>query len=911
MAIITDDLNRAFREARQGMTRDSGRGLAKMAGFERKSSQLSEASLAKASSLSKFGLGGGGGGADVRYTSPEIRNPLLNLVNFYLPYDRRTLNQWIRYYDRFQPMIGNALDMHGEFPMSDFRLIGIEDQEILDFYEEQKERANIVDFCFEASREYDLIGEVFGFWPWNDGDGMWDEYVILNPDLLDIQEVNWGPQRRTVYSYEPPQEFKQLVHNQSDRVQDIIEEIDPMVLEAVMNNERIPLDEKNITGMIRRASPYDARGTSIVLRCLVPGTLVWMADGTRKEIEDVQVGDEVLAGNGKPTKVVMTHVNEGPEEVITLKDCLGGEITTTADHKFKAIKVVRGKSCPHMHSKGQYCQEAKTEGGYTCDPTTCERFGGEVQEVEAGDLNVWDYLVRPIPVVDEKSVDVDPYALGYFVGDGSSMGQWEMNWCGSSSEAGMEVQGRLKQYLEKLGISGRILQQDNYWRLDWCNKELRAKYTELLTGLTCKTKKLSQAVMNMPKDQLEQFIQGWFDADGTTVKEGTERISTANLTLAHQLQFLLLRLGVWSSLQCARNDYEVNIETIARNREGRVIYTVRFRRSGRQRRSFGLFVRDGLLFIRINGVERNSYDGPTLCVTVDDPEHYFVAEGYILSNCIKDLLYEDKLREVQYAIADHHITPVQLWKLGDVASGYMPTDEDINNFRALLMAGAHDPLFTIVSHSAVSLDLIGYTGQLLPVIPEFDWVEQRVLTALYTNKSMTSGEGPAVQAGAVVALKVIQGRYQTKRSKIARLIRRKIYEPLAYEHELYEITEAELSHRIRRSKKDRKLLVPDVEWEFKLDLTDETQRTNFLMQMRQNFDLPVRTLCEILDLDYDKVKEYYKEEEGTVFDPVYRDARKANAQQVAETGGGLGGVGGEIGPMAAPPPPPPEGVGGE
>ena len=548
MGIIREGNDHEFRMARQGQGGQDRLGFPKIATMSPGSNtQLSERTLAKVSSLSKYGLGGSSGGADIRYSSPEIRNPLLNIVNFYLPYDRRTLNQWIRYYDRFQPMIGNALDMHGEFPMSDFRLTQIEDKEVLEFYEEQKERCNMVDYCFEASREYDLIGECFGFWAWNDRDGMWDEYVILNPDLLDIHEVNWGPARSMIYSYEPPQELKQLVHNQSDRVQDIMETIDPVVLERVMANERIPLDEKNVTSLIRRASPYDTRGTSIVLRA------------------------------------------------------------------------------------------------------------------------------------------------------------------------------------------------------------------------------------------------------------------------------------------------------------------------------------------------------------------------------IKDLLYEDKLREVQYAIADHHITPVQLWKLGDVASGYMPTDEDLNNFRALLMAGAHDPLFTIVSHSAVSLELIGYTGSLLPVIPEFEWVEQRVMTALYTNKSMTSGEGPAVQAGAVVAMKVIQGRYQTKRTKIARQLRDKLFKPLAFAHEIYEpATPAQLSHRIRKSKKERKLMVPDIEWEFKLDLTDESQRVQFLAQLRQNFDLPMRTMCEILDLDYDKTKKYYKEEEGTVFDPVYRKARDQNAAQVAQAGGGLTGVGGAaMSPMgggeeagAAPPTPP-------
>lgn len=452
-----------------------------------------------------------GGGANVAYNTPEIRNPLLNLVNFYLPYDRKTLNQWIRYYDRFHPMIGNAIDMHGEFPMSDFHFTELKDKEIIELFEEQKEKANMVEFCYDASREYELIGEVFAFWHFDSDLGMWTDYVVLNPDLLDVQEISWGSQRKQIFSYEPPIELKQLIHTQSDKTQEALDNIDPVVLEAVYNNQRIPLDEFNVTSLIRRASPYDSRGTSIVMRAL------------------------------------------------------------------------------------------------------------------------------------------------------------------------------------------------------------------------------------------------------------------------------------------------------------------------------------------------------------------------------KDLLYEDKLREVQYAIADQQITPIQLWKLGDPASGYMPTAADLSAFRSILMEGAHDPLFTIVSHAAVACDLIGFTGQLLPVIPEFEFVESRLLTALYTNKAMTSGEGPGLQAGAVVAMKVLQGRYQTKRDKMSRLMSRKLFGALSEHHGLYEITEAELSHRIRRPKKDRKLIIPGIEWNFKLDLTDETQRVNFLMQLRQASDVPLKTLADILDLDYDVMKKSLKEEEGTVFDPIYRASRQGGA----------------------------------
>jgi len=471
-------------------------------------------------------------GADVRLSSPEIRNPLLNLVNFYLPYDRRTLNQWIRYYDKFQPVIGNCIDLHGEFPMSDFNFTNIDDSKVTQFYDDWKEDIDLVQWTFEISREYELIGETFTFWPWDEDTGVWDEYVVLNPDLLEIKTVNWGYGKSTVFTYDPPQELKELVKDQDPRVHQLLTDLDDVVYENLLAGKRIPIDGWNMIALMRRSSPYEARGTSPILRVL------------------------------------------------------------------------------------------------------------------------------------------------------------------------------------------------------------------------------------------------------------------------------------------------------------------------------------------------------------------------------KELLYEDKIREAQYAIADQQITPVQLWKLGDPASGYMPTDQDLADFRDLLLSGAHDPLFTIVSHGAVSLDLIGYTGKLLPVIPEFEWVEQRIMIGLFTNKAMITGEGPTY-SNAVVAMKALQGRYQSKRDKIAKLIKKRLLTEIAKSQKFIKRSQAELSHRVRTSKR---LMVPDIEWTFKLDLTDETQKIQYLMQLREKTNLPLKTISEILDFDYETAKSALKSEEGTVFDPVYQAARAAKAEETPDAA--LGGAG-------APLPAGGEGIGGE
>ena len=118
----------------------------------------------------------------------------------------------------------------------------------------------------------------------------------------------------------------------------------------------------------------------------------------------------------------------------------------------------------------------------------------------------------------------------------------------------------------------------------------------------------------------------------------------------------------------------------------------------------------------------------------------------ILLRCLKSLLYSDKLRESQYVVADGHVNPKWIWKIGqagDLATGgYMPSEDDLTAFRDLLVNANNDPLFTIITHYAVNVDAVGLNGKLLPITAELQQIEDEILTALFCNKAMTTGQGP-------------------------------------------------------------------------------------------------------------------------------------------------------------------------
>jgi superfamily I DNA/RNA helicase len=127
-------------------------------------------------------------------------------------------------------------------------------------------------------------------------------------------------------------------------------------------------------------------------QCLVEATLVTMADGTRRPIEDVRVGDAVLSSYGggdlrpaRVTDVFASHRVDG----IRIRTRGGREIVSTPEHThFAGFEVVRPHHAPATHSGGRrnltitLCGDRRgrtsmhrvTMGGTDADARSFKRF---------------------------------------------------------------------------------------------------------------------------------------------------------------------------------------------------------------------------------------------------------------------------------------------------------------------------------------------------------------------------------------------------------------------------------------------------------------------------------------------------------------------------------------------------------
>lgn len=243
----------------------------------------------------------------------------------------------------------------------------------------------------------------------------------------------------------------------------------------------------------------------------------------------------------------------------------------------------------------------------------------------------------------------------------------------------------------------------------------------------------------------------------------------------------------------------------------------------------------------------------------------------LMMRCFKTLIYKDKLRQAQDAIANRHIMPLRVAKIGTPGEP-MPTQDDIDAFRDILAEGEDDPNFFLVYHYGLSFDYVGSTGKILPLNTEFDFIQNELMTGLGITQAMLNGDG-STYSTAQVGAEALARRYASYRLRLESWIRKKVYRPISEVQGFYKpkngtIATKNMSPReIRRavSNKEMELIVPKLLWQ-QQDLTSNQTAMNFIQSLRDKGLVSMTTVLPLLSLDPETEKRNLENERGTVFD---------------------------------------------
>ena len=282
----------------------------------------------------------------------------------------------------------------------------------------------------------------------------------------------------------------------------------------------------------------------VSMGCFSAGMLVSMADGTRKPIEDVTVGEKVITHKGRVRKVTEVHKRKYKGDLYSIKA--------------EAHRVLR---CTHRHpllSVLEYDVKKKDSHSNLIWRTN-PQLSPEWRHAECLDS---EYLIEPVLNGNsDKSIDVARFptlrslarVTGYYLADGHVFRN------DTGKLAGVEFTvNKSNQIVEEIDILCEELCTKNKPVIRpkanseealkvSIHDEFLAKRMFELAGSYSLDKRLSLEVMSWPPTLLLEVLGAYTNGDGCSY-EGSIRLSTASIDLAHQFMVILPRLGVLASM---------------------------------------------------------------------------------------------------------------------------------------------------------------------------------------------------------------------------------------------------------------------------------------------------------------------------------------------------------------------------
>lgn len=261
--IITENLDEAFREAVATKTDPSklASNLFASRGPVRKWASNPSGMKRTATSFS----------IDRVFDAPH--NPFRSRLAIETPQNLVELYQRFRYYMQREPLVGTAIELHSEFPLSQFQLKH-EDPVLQQDFNDLAEHLKLYDFLLDAAPEYWGIGEFFAFGIWDDPKNpqVWEKFTLLNPVNMEIASAPMTDGRSDkVFRLRLDKVIQDIVKNGPDHLLTgkLYQRIPQDVIESIRSgNGTMELPDSQIFHFKRKGNYFKVRGESILYRII-------------------------------------------------------------------------------------------------------------------------------------------------------------------------------------------------------------------------------------------------------------------------------------------------------------------------------------------------------------------------------------------------------------------------------------------------------------------------------------------------------------------------------------------------------------------------------------------------------------------------------------------------------------------
>jgi len=291
-----------------------------------------------------------------------------------------------------------------------------------------------------------------------------------------------------------------------------------------MLKERITFINATITAAVpfTKENLYLICGYSGNGKCFAPDTPILMYDGSIKKVQDVEVGDQVMGPDSMPRTVL--NLSSGIDRMYEVTPTKGDSYTVNSNHVL-SLRCSTSRKIYKNYSRGDICNIPVTKW-IDSSQSFKVAFKGYRSGVE----------------FDEQPVELDPYYLGIWLGDGTS-----------ENTAVTSMEPEIVSFIEKFAKKNSLhLKTYNHGSRALEYRFSAGRSGGLLRNPILNSLKKYNVLNNkhIPKQYLQnsaevrmQVLAGLIDTDGGSGENGFYDITFKNKNLAYDTVYLARSLG--------------------------------------------------------------------------------------------------------------------------------------------------------------------------------------------------------------------------------------------------------------------------------------------------------------------------------------------------------------------------------
>lgn len=183
-------------------------------------------------------------------------------------YNLPEANKRYRHYYKFNPILSSCVDVHAQFPLSDFQIM-CPNEEVREYYQFTADRLELLNLAECSLRDVALLGESVFLGNWDDANLEWEEWVQYPPEFVEITTIPGSNKR--VFTIKPNPEIQRILEENTDAsnlLAETLKKYDKKYYRAAVNDEPYDIPDARVMYLANQVDGYSKRGYPLTKRAL-------------------------------------------------------------------------------------------------------------------------------------------------------------------------------------------------------------------------------------------------------------------------------------------------------------------------------------------------------------------------------------------------------------------------------------------------------------------------------------------------------------------------------------------------------------------------------------------------------------------------------------------------------------------